>query len=253
MSVHWRTADPPAPDKERKVSTPSTILLEKTATRRGTICSVMLATYSENRDRIAMQLTNKATGEPQSIPSVNLPNVRLQSPDNVLIRDSEENEGILMELIEAEIIKPQIAASHTSGFIEVFECQFCDDIELPERKKKTPDPREPGPTDAVEPKVIKSTDTRKMANRMKIEADSIICQYLYKQKRLVASRHAAIIGGKESTAMVQCLDGLPLVAVIITENADEFIDMELTNGHKVGSFMFNQPEIVDMAYNWEKI
>ena len=235
------------------MSTPSTILLEKTATRRETICSVMLATYSENRDRIAMQLTNEATGEPQSVPSVNLPNVRLQSPDNVLIRDSEENDGILMELIEAEIIKPQIVASHTSGFIEIFECQFCDDIELPERKQKAPDPRALGPDARLEPKVYKEAGTRNMAKKMQVEADRVICQYLYRQKRLAFSRHIAMIDGKESTAMVQCVDGLPIVAVIITENADAFIDPKLTSGHKVGSFLFNQPEVVDMVYNWEKI
>jgi len=87
----------------------------------GQECIVEKHAYKSN-DRVALELTIKATGEPMATATTNLPNIQLEK-NEVIIKNYSENEGIYQILVKAGIISKSIRTEKT-GWIEVLVCKL---------------------------------------------------------------------------------------------------------------------------------
>lgn len=86
-------------------------------------CNVEFHNYRDN-NRIALELTEVGTGEPIATATVNLPRVPLE-PNEVIIKDYSENNGMYQALYEAGIVgekKRMVTTGHVS-------CPVCDLIQ----------------------------------------------------------------------------------------------------------------------------
>jgi hypothetical protein len=84
-------------------------------------CLLFKEKYQDN-GRTALQLRVKKTGEPMGTATVNIANVSL-APDEVLIKDYSENEGMLDALIAAKVVE-RTGRKATSGFTAVDVCRL---------------------------------------------------------------------------------------------------------------------------------
>jgi hypothetical protein len=73
---------------------------------RGWRCRIDRGTYGATQ-RIALQLTDCADGEPVAVATVHMPDISL-APDEVVIKDYSENEGMLDTLVAAGVISPPL-------------------------------------------------------------------------------------------------------------------------------------------------
>ena len=73
---------------------------------RGWTCRIERGTYGATR-RIALQLTDCTDGEPVAVASVHMPDISL-APDEVVIKDYSENEGMLDALVATGVISPPL-------------------------------------------------------------------------------------------------------------------------------------------------
>ena len=85
-------------------------------------CNVVKRYYSNGR--IALQLIQD--GEPIAVATVNLPDIKLKK-DEAIIKDYSENEGMLMALKNAGLIKKEIGTVQ-SGFVTCPVVQFNMDV-----------------------------------------------------------------------------------------------------------------------------
>jgi hypothetical protein len=92
----------------------------------GIDCTVIKDKYSNN-GRIALELVaakdtqDMCKGEPMCMASINLPEVAL-APDEVIIKDYSENEGILKLLLRAKVVKCTGRLAQT-GFVTAPVCK----------------------------------------------------------------------------------------------------------------------------------
>jgi hypothetical protein len=89
-------------------------------------CIVEQYNYRDN-NRTALELVDSITGEPIATATVNLPRFMLE-PNEVIIKDYSENEGMYQALYEAGIIGEKKRMAST-GFVE---CPVCDLIQSEE-------------------------------------------------------------------------------------------------------------------------
>jgi len=94
----------------------------------GQECVIQLDRY-RNGGRVAMTLLIKETGEEMTVATVNVPEIPLK-PDEVLIKDYSENEGLLKILEDARIVRAT-GTSYQSGYVKIPKCMLSPDI--PER------------------------------------------------------------------------------------------------------------------------
>jgi hypothetical protein len=73
---------------------------------RGWACRIERGTYGATQ-RIALQLTDRTNGEPVAVATVHMPDLSL-APDEVVIKDYSENEGMLDALVAAGVISPPL-------------------------------------------------------------------------------------------------------------------------------------------------
>jgi hypothetical protein len=83
-------------------------------------CHVNKAEYENGRT--ALELINAKNGEDVLVATVNIPEEKI-APDEVIIKDYSENEGILQVLVNAKIISEPIRTVHT-GFVECPVCKL---------------------------------------------------------------------------------------------------------------------------------
>lgn len=84
------------------------------------ICNVEVSKYRSN-DRIAIELVEASTGEPVARATVNIPEVDLE-PNEVIIKNYSENEGMYQALFEAGIISKAKIHVQTGNLT----CAVCD-------------------------------------------------------------------------------------------------------------------------------
>lgn len=90
---------------------------------RDTRCFVRIDRYLSG-GRVAIELVCM-DGEPYTIATVNLPDCALE-PDEVLVKDYSENEGVLAALLNAGVVLPPSEKVPT-GFCEVYRCKLNPD------------------------------------------------------------------------------------------------------------------------------
>jgi hypothetical protein len=88
-------------------------------TFRGWNCRVVRGSYGHS-ERIALSLYDLTDGEPVATASVNLPEIVL-GPDEVIIKDYSENEGMLDTLILAGVISLPLRVIQLQ-YVEVYVC-----------------------------------------------------------------------------------------------------------------------------------
>ena len=79
------------------------------------LCDVKLAQYSNNRP--ALQLVDAKNGDLVAVATVNFPDIHLE-PNQVIIKNYSENEGIAEALMKSNIIGPPLTKI-LSGFVTV--------------------------------------------------------------------------------------------------------------------------------------
>lgn len=90
----------------------------------GTVCNVTVETYAEGH-RTAIELVDAATGDHFATATVNVPEVPL-SEGEVLVKDYNENAGILAALQRAGILEPTGRVVPV-GFAAVAVCRLLVD------------------------------------------------------------------------------------------------------------------------------
>ncbi|MBV5322743.1 MAG: hypothetical protein JZU60_02775 [Ilumatobacteraceae bacterium] len=75
--------------------------------------------------RLAIQAIDRDTGEPVAVLTVNLPDVPL-APDEVLLKDYSENQGVFKTLHLAGIVEP--LATVRCGYAEAIKCRLLKDL-----------------------------------------------------------------------------------------------------------------------------
>ena len=94
-------------------------LEEKKVFFLGEVCSIVMGQYRNGR--LAIKLITKYE-EPMGTSTLNIPEEPLNE-DEVFIRDSEENEGMVKALLDAGVIT-EIIGYAQSGFIKVPKCKL---------------------------------------------------------------------------------------------------------------------------------
>jgi len=84
-------------------------------------CFVEINKYAQN-DNNAISLYEIGTGELIVVATINLPGVRL-NPDEVIIKDYSENEGMLKTLVKAKIVSEPISMIQ-HGFVTSPICRL---------------------------------------------------------------------------------------------------------------------------------
>ena len=92
------------------------------------ICNVEVSKYRSN-DRIAIELVEASTGEPVAKATVNIPEVDLE-PNEVIIKDYSENDGMYYALVTAGIISEAKRYIRTGRVL----CQVCDYLNYKENE-----------------------------------------------------------------------------------------------------------------------
>ena len=95
-------------------------------------CIVEVGKY-RNNDRIALKLVEVGTGKPVATATVNIPEAELE-PNEVIIKNYSENEGMYQALFEAGIISK--AKRHVqTGNVTCAVCDYIDYINYKENAK----------------------------------------------------------------------------------------------------------------------
>ena len=85
-------------------------------------CYVVISTY--NTGGHAIILTDTMDGEQVAVATINVPIAGLIAPDEVVIKDYSENEGLLEILVEAGVISKPLTYVSVSRFVEAPVCKL---------------------------------------------------------------------------------------------------------------------------------
>lgn len=83
-------------------------------------CNLQFEQY--NNGRTAITLTEVETGDPIAVATVNIPEVEL-GPDEVLIKDYSENQGILASLVRNSIVSEPLYF-YNSVYVQIPICKL---------------------------------------------------------------------------------------------------------------------------------
>lgn len=87
--------------------------------------TLTLKSHRYANGRLAIQAIDCDTGEPVAMMTVNLPDVSL-APDEILIKDYSENQGVLKTLYRAGLVEP--LATVSCGYAEAIKCRLLKEI-----------------------------------------------------------------------------------------------------------------------------